>query len=71
MPGRWTRAPKTSSWRGKTYDFFLVYAKKNTEQTYKMCVGLDFNKPQGLLNDSREDSLLFWNQLHTGTYIHG
>ena len=29
---------------GKKYDFFLVYANKDTEQTYQMYVGPGFNK---------------------------
>jgi hypothetical protein len=33
---------------GKTYDFFLVYAKKNTEQTYQMYVGSGFDKNTGV-----------------------
>jgi len=28
---------------GKTYDFFLLYAKKDTEQTYQMYVGPEFD----------------------------
>ena len=33
---------------GKTYDFFLVYAKKNTEQTYQMFVGWTFDPETGV-----------------------
>ena len=33
---------------GKTYDFFLVYAKKNTEQTYQMFVGWKFDPETGV-----------------------
>ena len=33
---------------GKTYDFFLVYAKKNTEQTYQMYVGPGFDPKTGV-----------------------
>ena len=41
--GRWTR-PKNIFMGGKKYDFFLVYAKEDTEQTYQMYVGPGFNK---------------------------
>jgi hypothetical protein len=33
---------------GKKYDFFLVYAKKNTEQTYQMYVGPGFDPNAGV-----------------------
>ena len=33
---------------GNTYHFFLVYAKKDTEQTYKMYVGPEFDKTTGV-----------------------
>jgi hypothetical protein len=33
---------------GKKYDFFLVYAKKNTEQTYQMYVGPEFDLKTGV-----------------------
>ena len=33
---------------GKKYDFFLVYAKKNTEQTYQMYVGSGFDPNTGV-----------------------
>jgi len=33
---------------GKKYDFFLVYAKKNTEHTYQMYVGPNFDPTTGV-----------------------
>ncbi len=33
---------------GKTYDFFLVFAKASTQQTYQMYVGDNFNEKSGV-----------------------
>ena len=43
------RTPKKNIFvAGNTYHFFLVYAKKDTEQTYKMYVGPEFDKTTGV-----------------------
>jgi hypothetical protein len=41
---------------GKKYDFFLVYAKKNTEQTYQMYVGPGFD-PDAAVKLIRADTV--------------